>query len=510
MDLDVPFENESAVYRIPPEILEHIFLDCYRDNSIVPSTIDAPFNISLTCTRWREIAICIPRLWSSFSIIFSSTRSKPSLPVLKTWLYRSGFLPISFSLTYHEPKAHSIQVFVDEPNPERDLFRILRVMVEHLSQWESVYIDISDMPYDAPFPSYLDHTLSQISTLTALKSLSVHTFQLHPRHTSDQHPLIPAYFNWLSTLALLAPSLQSYHRYGDSYKSEVLSIPTQNLTTLYLERITEYNCLRVLKGSPRLVECHFARIHFGGEWNHLQVPVRASGLRKLILEPQETNFDTFLPGLVCPNLEHLEILADLRSMRYRYNPLRCVHSFLQQSSCPLLTLILRPILLSGPSLEDCLNLLSSTLTTFAASGLENVDSRRVRQTTWQPATSSYCLEDRVLERLTYTGEPGTILCPRLENIILHRCINAAEGKLGDMIESRWRTDPQVGHVARIKRVDIELFKSDCQADVDKLEGIFAEGLQGSVRLAPGVRLAAKDAVDETPSNVPILQRPSNW
>ncbi|THU84624.1 hypothetical protein K435DRAFT_870095 [Dendrothele bispora CBS 962.96] len=503
--------DQPVVSRIPPEVLEHIFLDCYHDHSVVPSITDAPFNISQTCSRWREVAVCVPRLWSSFAIIFSSGHSRPSLPVLQRWLYRSGFYPISFSLIYHEPVAYSVEIFASDLN--RDLFKVLRTLVGHVDRWKSVYLDLSNIPYDAEFPSHLDHALSQAPSLPNLKDLEIRTFQVHPRHNNCS--LIPSYLTWLSGLASSASSLESYSRYGDGYRNHLLSVPTGNLTTLYLERETEFGCLQSLKNSPCLVECHFSEILSDHEWNLPFSAVRTPKLRKLVLEPQEALFETLFPSLVAANLEHLEILVDLQSTRYQtqyMNPLLGLRSFLRESSCPLTTLILRPLLLSKSTLEDCLTVVSSTLTTFITSGFEKAHAKRTRQATWQPLNSTFCIGDSILERLTYTGEPGIVLCPHLETVVFHSCVNASEGKLGDFVESRWRADPEIGHAAQIKKVDVELFKSSSHADVEKLEGIFAEGLQGSVRMAPGIRLAIKEdgVVDRPPSNVPVLQRPSNW
>ncbi|THU84623.1 hypothetical protein K435DRAFT_870094 [Dendrothele bispora CBS 962.96] len=505
------FENEPVVYRIPSEILEQIFLDCYEDNSIVASNTDPPFNIAQTCSRWREISTCIPTLWSSFPITFSSTRSYPSLPVLQKWLYRSGACPISFSLIYYNTSQYSISKL------DTVLFELLRALVEHLSRWESVYLDLSGIPHNVQFPSdRFDHVLNQIPSLPKLKNLEIRTFQTPgrrlTRHPYNDRPFIPLYFGWLSTLALLAPSLERYSRYGDGYRNNLLTIPTHKLTNLYLEGMSEVDCLQLFQSSPSLVEVHFSKISSVGR--RLQGTFRAPGLRKLILEPQKTNLHFLFSNLNSPKLTHLEILADhLPDPRYRGSPIDTLHSFFQQSLCPLTTLVIRPILLTDKALENCLTVVSSTLTTFIGSGLEKVDVKRIRQTTWQPENLTYCIGDSIMERLIYSGEPDAILCPRLENVTFHRCVSASEGKLGDFIESRWRTDSQTNHVARIQKVDVELFQSDCRVDVKKLEGMFKEGLQGGLRMAPGVQTPMKEdeiCKELSPKNVPVLQPPSNW
>ncbi|KAF5318898.1 hypothetical protein D9758_018652 [Tetrapyrgos nigripes] len=381
---------------IPPEVLEQIFLHCRRGNSIVTDINDAPFNISQICHQWRDIVLQIPHLWSSFPFIFSTTSSRPSLPVLETVLYRSGSAPLSFSLAYRELGADNLSTLESDSR----IFQVFDALLHHISRWETVHLDL---PHDTLFPSHFSDILDQTSTLPMLKGLSVHVSERHHNGDENSDSPFPPYSSWLSQFAQLAPSLIAYSQYGDGFD-----------------------------GFPHELE------------------IRTPKLQKLILE----KFDA-----------HLEILDTDTSRVNRRRSSRRNHfiTFLERSACPLTTLSLRPLLLNEGVLQEALALVSSTLVNlFASLEAASVDSVVLDK-------------GSLLELLTCTEESGKILCPYLKHITLRLCFEASDGQLSGMIESRWWTGADVGQG-------------------DPYLGMFAEGLQGSVRMAPGVCLAPKEDV----------------
>ncbi|KAF5364564.1 hypothetical protein D9758_005503 [Tetrapyrgos nigripes] len=427
---------------IPPEVLEQIFLHCRRDNSIVTDINDAPFNISQICHQWRDIVLQIPHLWSSFPFIFSTTSSRPSLPVLETVLYRSGSAPLSFSLAYRELGADNL------PSLESDsrIFQVFDALLHHISRWETVHLDL---PHDTLFPSHFSDILDQTSTLPMLKDLSVHVSERHHNGDENSDSPFPSYLSWLSQFAQLAPSLIAYSQYSDGFDGQRLNISPQNITTLFIEHHLHASPSVIFPGFPHELE------------------IRAPKLQKLILEKFDTVSFLFR-HLVSPNLQHLEILDTDISRVNRRRSSRRNHfiTFLERSACPLTTLSLRPLLLNEGVLQEALALVSSTLVNlFASLEAASVDSVVLDK-------------GSLLELLTCTEESGKILCPYLKHITLRLCFEASDGQLSGMIESRWWTGADVG-----------------QGDPYLgLKQMFAEGLQGSVRMAPGVCLAPKEDV----------------
>jgi hypothetical protein len=63
----------SPARRMPAEILSSIFLECLpvgKLDSFQPSAHKAPLLVSSICSRWRNVAISTPQLWSSVYLCF--------------------------------------------------------------------------------------------------------------------------------------------------------------------------------------------------------------------------------------------------------------------------------------------------------------------------------------------------------------------------------------------------------------------------------------------------------
>ncbi|KAG7443451.1 uncharacterized protein BT62DRAFT_872628, partial [Guyanagaster necrorhizus] len=69
----------NPVRRLPPEILSHIFLSCIHPDSELLQSNDSdtdtslldslniknsPWNLSYVSSRWRQVALTTPSLWS--------------------------------------------------------------------------------------------------------------------------------------------------------------------------------------------------------------------------------------------------------------------------------------------------------------------------------------------------------------------------------------------------------------------------------------------------------------
>ncbi|KAJ3921921.1 hypothetical protein F5877DRAFT_75772 [Lentinula edodes] len=92
----------SPIRQIPSETLADIFVWCLpADRNAVRSLKEAPLLLTTICRNWRQVALDTPRLWTSLHIFLPPylsdiAVSKRAIGV-KTWLQRSGSLPLSIS-----------------------------------------------------------------------------------------------------------------------------------------------------------------------------------------------------------------------------------------------------------------------------------------------------------------------------------------------------------------------------------------------------------------------------
>ncbi|KIK33273.1 hypothetical protein CY34DRAFT_60136, partial [Suillus luteus UH-Slu-Lm8-n1] len=59
-----PRGNQSAICRLPTEILSRIFMFCLpQDQHLLPKPGLAPVLLTTICRRWRKVAVGFPKLW---------------------------------------------------------------------------------------------------------------------------------------------------------------------------------------------------------------------------------------------------------------------------------------------------------------------------------------------------------------------------------------------------------------------------------------------------------------
>lgn len=107
--IDVHLMLLAPIRRIPPEVLEHIFILCLpHDRNPVMHGSEAPWLLTSICRDWRKLAIETTRLWNRIHINIPNVGDGPSaqrlnhncLLMVKQWLARSGLhLPLSISLS---------------------------------------------------------------------------------------------------------------------------------------------------------------------------------------------------------------------------------------------------------------------------------------------------------------------------------------------------------------------------------------------------------------------------
>ncbi|KAJ3719333.1 hypothetical protein C8R42DRAFT_723021 [Lentinula raphanica] len=93
----------SPIRQIPDEVLGEIFVHCLpTDRNAIRSLDEAPLLLTTICRDWRRVALRTPRLWSSLHIFLPPDLNNQAMSRrvtgIRTWLGRSGTLPLSISL----------------------------------------------------------------------------------------------------------------------------------------------------------------------------------------------------------------------------------------------------------------------------------------------------------------------------------------------------------------------------------------------------------------------------
>ncbi|KAJ7239201.1 hypothetical protein B0H12DRAFT_1326693 [Mycena haematopus] len=94
--------TNSAVHRLPPEILAEIFQICVAEDISHYSTLNtrkAPWVLGQIRRSWRTVALSTPRLWCHIDIVLEHPTgrvSKYMVRLLRLFLERSGSCPLTF------------------------------------------------------------------------------------------------------------------------------------------------------------------------------------------------------------------------------------------------------------------------------------------------------------------------------------------------------------------------------------------------------------------------------
>ncbi|KAJ7902088.1 hypothetical protein B0H14DRAFT_3724500 [Mycena olivaceomarginata] len=132
--------------RMPRDIWEEIFLHCipapsdrdapgYPRQSTTPTT--APLFLLQVCRAWRKVALSLPDLWTSLSVVVRDGQAFPPLDVASDWLKRSGDLPLELVLCQTN-ESDGNQELADD---------MLALYMCYLPRWREVRLDIANPTY---------------------------------------------------------------------------------------------------------------------------------------------------------------------------------------------------------------------------------------------------------------------------------------------------------------------------------------------------------------------------
>ncbi|KAJ7609012.1 hypothetical protein FB45DRAFT_373478 [Roridomyces roridus] len=125
----------SPLRRMPPEILVQIFLwtlpSFHERSGGVSDTQKSPWTPSRVSSRWREISLSTPSLWTTVHIDFVHEEDPLHSDILQTELQRSATLNL---------KAH---FYGEEEADSADQLKLFDLLSKHSARWEALTIQLS-------------------------------------------------------------------------------------------------------------------------------------------------------------------------------------------------------------------------------------------------------------------------------------------------------------------------------------------------------------------------------
>ncbi|KAJ7772539.1 hypothetical protein DFH07DRAFT_163499 [Mycena maculata] len=421
--------------RMPRDIWEEIFLHylppspgpdvpvCNRA-STTPIHLTAPLILLQVCRAWRTVALSLPHLWSSLSVVVHTGRAFPPLNIASDWLQRSGNLPLELSLCQTNESEGNQDVADD----------MLALYMRYLTRWRDVRLDIANPTYGSALQPSAD----------------LHAPLLEMFHLTTCWRLTPNEEIMQDLLKMLevAPMLSSFSvsRLSDLIVSSTstVAIPWTQLTRLDLGFIPSVSaCLSIMSGCPKLESCNL--IVDPEEGPLPAVPVVLPALTSLELHIRSGELAAFLDRAIFPALKSVTLYVQDAYDNHARWPQASFMDLLTRSKCSLVRLEMHDTGVQPSQFIDCLQ-------HDAVSGIAELVVHDSRDWTWDPV-----ITPKLVKLLTVPtdADAGEWLLPALRALNLGRgCWTCPDGLLSDMIESRWRAAAR--GITRLECVHIDL------------------------------------------------------
>lgn len=211
-------EHDQLIRRFPVEIISHIFVSLAELPSSSLRRYPAQRLLSEVCTRWRQIALATPQLWTDVFINCSKHASQVDL--ISRWLSRSCSLSLNLTLKRGDKYVPSlIQPLID-------------VLRSHSARWAD--LDLQLVPGVIVYKLFnnLEHTP---------RSSSLHLRELgYPDPIILASPLRPTQFSFFHAI----PRPPAY--------SKLMPIEWDNLTHMATSNIPLDILFGIIRQAPRL------------------------------------------------------------------------------------------------------------------------------------------------------------------------------------------------------------------------------------------------------------------
>ncbi|KAJ6594093.1 hypothetical protein B0H19DRAFT_1246800 [Mycena capillaripes] len=455
-----PKENGQYSYpagRMPRDIWEEIFLHCLpvspdslgcSRKSTPSSHLTAPLVLLRVCRAWRKVALSLPDLWTSLSVVVHDGRALPPLEVASSWLRRSGDLPLELVLSQTN-EAEANQELADD---------ILALYMRYLARWRDVRLDIANPTYGRSLQpsSHLQVPLLETFHLTTCWRLT--------RNEEIMQDLLKMLEG--------APMLSSFSvsRLSDLNVSETttVAIPWTQLTRLDLGFIPSVGtCLSIMSGCPNLESCNL--IVDPQEGPLPTIPIVLPALTSLELHIRAGELASLIDCAIFPALKSFALYLQDAYDNHAHWPQASFMGFLSRSKCALARLELHDTGVQATQFIDCLQ-------HDSVCGIAELMIHDSRDWTWDPVITPQLVQLLTLPR--DAPDAGECLLPALQALDLGKgCWTCPNGLLSEMIESRWRTTVRgVAHLERV-HIDLHLLEDVYGLDHIRLEKLREEGMK---------------------------------
>lgn len=297
----------STIRRLPNEILLEIFAYC-RDGRSFHLSNNAPWRIARVCSRWRAVALGMPRLWSRFCVAeLSRDKDGAGSRAISLQLERSGNAPLYVQL----------RGGLDRSVLEMDR-TALDVVLRASMRWQNLELCLS--------ASQLHILLPLRPRFAALEKLHIQTWG-QPKTSLNP---IPSFIKSLPALKEL--TLEPERGLLSDYTTTI-TWSRLNACTFKACRLRDtLNIFPLLSPGTRVTIMNPSKLI---DDYHMLNPT-TSPIRSLTLTSCDSSYiEKMFCGLIAPALEELDFGDDIDATGRRYSMADDIISFLDRSACPL-------------------------------------------------------------------------------------------------------------------------------------------------------------------------------
>ncbi|KAJ7467516.1 hypothetical protein FB451DRAFT_1401521 [Mycena latifolia] len=276
------------VLTLPNEIVSEIFVHLLPVYPLcLPTTgLQSPTLLTHICHEWREIAQATPALWRAIRLTGYDDDDR-QLPIVESWLSRSGDLPLSFDMG-------DIFMAISEGCLEK--------LALHAARWENAKLGL--------------RVLSQLLIIPTTMPL-LQQLELRINEGGEFPPVVYRE----------VPSLHSVILWDFSYPANFL--PWAQLTSLTMLNTWTSDCTAVLQDTVNLVHCVLATFD-----DVRQSDVKLERLQSLVLMRYSEYDDPaieYLNTLIVPALRTLQVPEEF----LQPDPINGLTTFISKSGCKL-------------------------------------------------------------------------------------------------------------------------------------------------------------------------------
>ena len=371
-----------------------------RDDTPIPlishTCRSDPTKLGQICSRWRTVAIGLPKLWSNI-LIYNPKASQ--IYLTNVWLERSGNNPLNLEMNYDTGKGDY---------DVRSAAQMLRSFIARLERWKSFHLDMS---IELLRPLYAI-ALSPCKPLI-LESVNLNFLNSFRDHHAAAH--VDAVWKYLHS----CPTLRRVVWSGDEVNSFPKRAPFQ-LTHVHARfSVSIDDILSFLPQIPLIQDLQIEELRLPSKNPPVPKQVLLQHLRVLRIRSYEVAASTLIASLTCPSLESL-VINHRNHLLQSNQDLQELPRVLHRSGCRLQNLDLR---------DPGTNITESEL------------KRCLSDSSLRSLTSLYLsadhLSDQVVALLSKKSPAGLHeFAPFLEKLDLPVC-EASDGLLASMVSSRW-------------------------------------------------------------------------